>query len=156
MTDPAATGPGKAAGGGSAILHASCVAAHGRAVLVTGPSGAGKSSLCLTLLALGARLVSDDRTLVTATPQGLVASCPSDAIRGLIEARGIGLLRADPLDQVPVALVVDLGQVETHRLPPPRHITMLGATLPLLHRPQTDAFPAALMVYLSQGVQERP
>ena len=147
MTSPA---------GDSTILHASCVAAHGRAVLVTGPSGAGKSQLCLRMLALGARLVSDDRTLVTATPGGLVARCPSDAIRGLIEARGIGLLRADPLDQAPLALVVDLGQAETHRLPPPRRITMLGVTLPLLHRPQTDAFPEALMLYLATGVQEQP
>ena len=41
------------------LLHASCVAVAGRAVLITGPSGSGKSSLALTLLAHGAALVAD-------------------------------------------------------------------------------------------------
>ena len=41
-------------------LHASCIAVHGRGVLILGPSGAGKSSLALQLMALGADLVADD------------------------------------------------------------------------------------------------
>ena len=41
-------------------------------------------------------------------------------IRGLVEARGVGLLRADPLDEVPLALVADLGRLEDQRLPPNR------------------------------------
>ncbi|MCB6177648.1 serine kinase [Rhodobacter sp. Har01] len=143
------TGPA----GDRTILHASSVAVDGRAVLVTGPSGAGKSALCLRMLALGARLVSDDRTEVIRTPEGLLARCPSDAIRGLIEARGLGLLRADPV-QAPVALVVDLGTPESDRLPPFRTIKILGMTLPLAQRPQIDPVAEALMVYLQGGRQE--
>jgi HPr kinase/phosphorylase len=135
------------------ILHASSVAVDGRAVLVTGPSGAGKSALCLRMLALGARLVSDDRTEVLLQGAGLLARCPADSIRGLIEARGLGLLRADPVE-APVALVVDLGTPETDRLPPPRSIKMLGMTLPLLRKPQTDPVAQALMLYLQGGRQE--
>ncbi len=140
--------------GESLVLHASCVAAHGRALLITGASGAGKSALALRMLALGARLVSDDRTQVARQGEGLVARCPADAIRGLIEARGIGLLRADPLEQAKVALVADLDHPEDQRLPPHRTITILGCTLPLVLHPQNDHFPAAMMLYLQHGRQE--
>ena len=37
-------------------------ASDGRGLLILGPSGAGKSALALQLIALGARLVADDRT----------------------------------------------------------------------------------------------
>jgi HPr kinase/phosphorylase len=139
--------------GTSLILHASCVAVQGRAVLITGPSGAGKSSLALQLLALGARLVSDDQTEVAVTDAGLMARCPSPAIRGLIEARGMGLLRADPVE-APVVLVVDLAQPETERLPPHRTITILGHELPLVLQSQNDHFPAAVLIYLQNGRQD--
>ena len=76
------------------ILHATCVAVDGRGLLILGPSGSGKSGLALRLIALGATLVSDDRTRITAHEGLLTATCPSPAILGLIEARGLGLLRA--------------------------------------------------------------
>ncbi len=140
--------------GESLILHASCVAVQGRALLVTGASGTGKSALALQMMALGARLVSDDRTLVWRQGTGLLARCPTPAIRGLIEARGIGLLRTDPLDQAQVALVADLDRTETDRLPPNRRITIMGIDLPLVLRAQDDHFPAAMMVYLQGGRQD--
>ncbi|MDX5349528.1 MAG: serine kinase, partial [Paracoccaceae bacterium] len=46
---------------GPQIVHATSVAVDGRGLLILGPSGAGKSSLALRLIALGARLVADDR-----------------------------------------------------------------------------------------------
>ncbi len=132
------------------ILHASCVAVAGRGLLILGPSGSGKSSLALHLLALGAGLVADDRTELRVQDGRLVARCPP-ALTGLIEARGIGLLRADPVAEVPVALVADLGQTEDQRLPPARHITILGCGVDLVLHPQKDHFPQALMLYLRQG-----
>jgi HPr kinase/phosphorylase len=91
------------------ILHATCVAVDGRGVLILGPSGSGKSALALRLLSLGARLVADDRTEVTVTGGRLVARCPVQ-IAGLIEARGVGLLRAPAVDQAEVALVATLAK----------------------------------------------
>lgn len=129
------------------ILHASCIAVEGRGLLILGPSGAGKSTLALRLIALGARLVADDRTEVTAATGRLTASCPA-AIKGLIEARGIGLLRAPTLDQAEIALVADLAQVEDQRLPPRRRITILGCEIDLVLGLPNDHFPAALMLYL--------
>jgi len=75
----------KTAPGAEVVLHATAVAVGGRGLLILGRSGAGKSSLALQLIALGARLVADDRTRVTLGPAGLVAS-PPEAIRGRIEA----------------------------------------------------------------------
>jgi HPr kinase/phosphorylase len=137
----------------SQILHASCVAVDGRGLLITGPSGSGKSSLAIRMLALGATLVSDDRTLVTATGGHLVARCPSATIAGLIEARHIGLLRAPHTDQTKIACVVDLGQTEDQRLPPFRRVTILGCDLALVLHAQNNHFPDALMLYLRHGRQ---
>lgn len=137
----------------SDILHASCVAVDGRGLLILGPSGAGKSTLAIRLVALGAALVSDDRTLVSVRDGRLVGDCPRAAMKGLIEARGIGLLRAPATESVPLTLAIDLGQPETDRLPPQRKVTILGIPLPLVLHPQNDHFPDALMLYLRHGRQ---
>lgn len=137
----------------SLILHASCVTIERRGLLILGPSGSGKSSLAIRLLGCGATLVSDDRTVVTATTGRLVASCPSPAIRGLIEARGIGLLQSPTADEAEIALVVDLGQTEDQRLPPFRSVTILGCDLALVLHSQNDHFPDALVLYLRHGRQ---
>ena len=137
----------------SETLHASCVAVAGRGLLILGHSGAGKSALAIRLVVLGADLVSDDRTIVTATDEALVASCPNPALRGLIESRGLGILRAPSVAAVPLALAIDLAQPETERLPPQRTVTVAGKSLPLVLHAQNDHFPDALMLYLRHGRQ---
>jgi len=131
-------------------VHASCVAAGGRAVLILGRSGAGKSSLALQLIGLGARLVADDRTMLEARPGALVAAAPAP-IRGLVEARFLGLLNAEALPEAPVALAVDLDRVETDRLPPRREARFLERPVPLLRRVDQPYFPAAILMYLTHG-----
>ncbi|MDO5705850.1 MAG: HPr kinase/phosphatase C-terminal domain-containing protein, partial [Paracoccus sp. (in: a-proteobacteria)] len=96
------------------VIHASSVAIDGRGLLILGPSGAGKSALALALMAMGAVLVSDDRTVLRRDGDMVLADAP-DSLRGLIEARGIGILRADSAGAVPVVLVVDLGRAEDAR-----------------------------------------
>lgn len=129
------------------ILHASCVVLGAAGVLILGPSGAGKSSLALQLMAHGAALVADDRTEVTVRDGGLWATCPPQ-IAGRIEARGVGLLSARPAGPARLALAVDLGRMETERLPEPRQIALCGDTLPLLWRAEGPAFPAAILQYV--------
>ena len=137
----------------SETLHASCVAVDGRGLLILGPSGSGKSALAIRLVALGALLVSDDRTTVTAGAGALVASCPNPTLQGLVEARGLGLLRAPFCQSVPLALAIDLDQPEPDRLPSRRTVTILDVPLPLVLHPQNDHFPDALMLYLRHGRQ---
>lgn len=131
-------------------VHATAVAIGGRALLLTGPAGSGKSALALELMALGAGLIADDRTALRRAGAALIASCPP-AIVGRIEARGVGLLHADPHPPAPVALIVDLGVAETDRLPPRRDTVLLGLRLPLVRRGVQTAFPAALRQYMLAG-----
>jgi HPr kinase/phosphorylase len=130
--------------------HATCVAWDGRAVLITGKSGAGKSALGLMLMGLGCRLVADDRTVLTATDGGLLASC-TPTIVGLIEARGIGILNADHVPQALVQLVVDLDTTTEERLPQRRVITLLGCDIPLISGREGPLFAAAVLQTLRGG-----
>lgn len=132
------------------IIHASCASLQGRAVLITGPSGSGKSSLALELMSRGAALVADDRTCLRTAPRGLIAYAPQSLL-GIVEARGLGLLRAEPSAPCRVHLVIDLGQQEGERMPPPRTCDILGCSLPLLHDPQTPSFAAMVSQYLRCG-----
>jgi len=132
------------------LLHASCVAVAGRGLLILGPSGSGKSTLALALIALGAKLVADDQTVLSLEDGALIARCP-EPLLGMIEARGVGLLSAPTVSAARVSLIVDLGQREDQRLPPQRKVTILGATLDLALRSEIDHFPAALMLYLRYG-----
>lgn len=131
-------------------LHASCVALGASAVLITGASGAGKSSLALQLMALGAVLVSDDKTCLRHTENGLLATAPA-SIKGLIEARGVGILAAETRQFAIVRLLVDLDRSETERLPPQRSQNILGQTLPVLHNVKAAHFAAAIIQYLKGG-----
>jgi hypothetical protein len=99
-------------------IHASCVALGARGVLLLGPSGAGKSDLALRLIDDGAKLVADDRTLLFVRGGVLHAKAPA-SIRGLLEIRGLGIVKLPVRANVRIALVVRLGR-EGARLPAPR------------------------------------
>jgi serine kinase of HPr protein (carbohydrate metabolism regulator) len=115
----------------SETIHASTVAMDGRAVLITGSSGAGKSDLALRLLDRGFALVSDDQTIVRKDGDRLIASAPP-TIAGKLEIRGIGIVDMDHVEDVPVALIVELTS-EILRLPDPsRERPVLGVPLPLI------------------------
>jgi serine kinase of HPr protein (carbohydrate metabolism regulator) len=112
-------------------VHASTVAADGRAVVIMGPSGAGKSDLALRLLDRGFTLVSDDQTLLKRNDDRLVASAPAN-IAGKLEIRGIGIVDMETVTNIPVALLVDLTS-EIMRLPDEnRHRPILGVSIPLI------------------------
>lgn len=130
--------------------HATTVAVDGKGLMILGPAGSGKSTLAMQMVALGADLVADDRTLVHRDGTCLLVSAP-DPISGLIEARGIGILRVPSVQTARLDAVLDLTQEETERLPEPRFLSILGIDIPLYRRPKTDALAAALVVLLKHG-----
>lgn len=139
MSDPA-----------SLCLHATCVALAGRGLLITGSTGQGKSALALQLMAYGAQLVADDLVYLQLLDGQVIARAP-EPIRGLIEARYMGLLNAQIRSPVPVVAQVDLDQIETQRLPRRQTATLLGQEVALLKRVDGAHFAPALMQYLRCG-----
>ncbi len=115
----------------SETIHASAVAISGRAVLIAGRSGKGKSDLALRLIDRGARLISDDYTIVRRLDGRLVATAPPNIV-GKIEVRGVGLIELPHEADVPVGLFIDLDR-DAERLPEAGETRMLaGIAVPVI------------------------
>jgi len=113
------------------------VARDGSGVLLLGPSGSGKSDLALRLIDRGFVLVADDRVEIEA---GI--AWPPAPLAGLLEIRGLGILRLPHLVHATLALTVELGG-DGDRLPAPRRHA--GLDLPLIRLDSRRA-SAALLV----------
>lgn len=113
-------------------VHASCVVVASLGVLIRGAPGSGKSDLAARLIDQGGRLVADDRVDLAVRDGSLVASAPA-AIAGLLEVRGIGILRMTALAEAAIGLVVDMvGQEDVERVPEPAFCDYMGVAVPLL------------------------
>jgi HPr kinase/phosphorylase len=98
-------------------LHATAVAIAGEAVLIRGEPGSGKSTLALQLVEmpgtglgeklLQAGLIADDQTVLTAGQGRLWCSAPL-ALAGLLEVRGLGIVKVPVSGPAPLRMVVDL------------------------------------------------
>jgi len=113
------------------IRHAGLIARRRnglwRGVLIEGPSGAGKSDLTLRALDHGFTLVADDRVELWVSGGGLFGKAPA-SLAGLLEVRGVDILRLPALPLAQVALVVRCGAPE--RLPDAERTEILGVALP--------------------------
>jgi HPr kinase/phosphorylase len=118
---------------GSLSIHATTVSLDGQAVVLRGPSGSGKSGLALRLIENGI-LIADDQTRLDRRGNQLFASAPP-TIKGLLEVRGLGLVKVPTVDEAPVGLVVDLMDIRhIERMPLPHDLEteILNLTLPRL------------------------
>ena len=131
-------------------LHASCVTLAGRGVLIRGGSGSGKSSLALQLMAYGAELVADDQVQIWQQGGAIWARSPA-ALRGLIEARNVGILTATAAPETAIYVIVDMDQIETVRLPPRRLERLLDQEVQIFRRVEGIHFAAALIQFLKSG-----
>lgn len=134
------------------LVHASCVALQGHAVLLMGASGAGKSDVALRLIDGGAVLVSDDQTKLHVDGKNLIAT-PPDSIAGLIEMRHAGLLRLpyekSALVKLCIALYPDSKELE--RLPEPFFHSFLDCAVRGIKLPSYEASTPAKIRLALQG-----
>ena len=112
-------------------IHASCVAAGSRGILLLGLSGQGKSDLALRLIDRGARLVADDRCDIW-FERGRLWCRPPDRLAGKLEVRGLGIVEQPWTAPVPLAIGVRLA--ERYERMPAHHAveTVAGHPLPAL------------------------
>jgi len=139
------------------LVHATAVALGARAVLLRGPSGSGKSDLALRLIDAGARLVADDQTELLRRGDRILVRAPA-AIAGLIEARGVGILRLEAIDEAALVLIADLVAPErVERLPEPRREEFFGIAVPVVAMAPFEASAAAkLRLAVAKMARPRP
>ena len=135
--------------------HGTAIALGHRAVLIVGPSAGGKSDLALRCLTLapsalipqGAQLVADDRVILTPAAGRLYVEAPA-SISGLIEVRGLGILRVPHVPRADLVLIAELAPPEEiERLPdPPLTRAIEGVELPLVRIAAFEASAAAKLL----------
>ena len=131
------------------LLHGSCAALEGEAVLFLAPPGGGKSDLLLRLIERGWRLVADDQVALGVGPEVAMAA-PPPALAGMLEVRGLGLLTGLDWSAAPLRLVARLvARGDVPRLPSPESWSAEAVTLPLIHLdPWAASAPSRLAVAL--------
>lgn len=142
------------------LMHATTVFLDGYGVMISGPAGIGKSALALDLLndAHGfeyvlinggtSRLVADDQTYLGRDEvdgqKQLVARCP-DTIEGLLEVRGLGIIKVPFKSPAPVNLLVELIDTLPVRMPAQqnRYRYILEVKVPYIQVYKDDKFAKA-------------
>jgi serine kinase of HPr protein (carbohydrate metabolism regulator) len=102
-------------------------------VLIEGPSGCGKSDLALRALGRGFTLVADDRVRLIPSGGALFGAAP-EALAGLIEARGQGVVRRPfiPCARVRLRVACAAHPEAVERLPGPASPVILGVAVKTL------------------------
>jgi HPr kinase/phosphorylase len=122
-------------------IHGSCASRGGGGVLLIGPPGAGKSDLLLRLLARGFDLVADDQVAIV---DGV--AYPGPALAGLLEVRGLGIVRLPHIASARLALAVELASPAV-RLPAPARHDALDLPLTVID-PQAASAPERVAMAL--------
>ena len=142
-------------------VHGTCVAlscaGHTAGVLLQGASGSGKSSLALRLIDQAgfgagstapviATLVSDDQVLLEEL-DGVVTATAPPAIRGMLEVRGIGIIKVATMQETASVemVIAHATPSDIDRIPEPQIIELAGLTLPLHYIDFSGQSSAALV-----------
>lgn len=116
------------------IVHGSSVAIQEYgAVLLRGFSGQGKSDLAFRLIAAGGTLIGDDQVTLECRQDNKIMASAVETISGLLEVRGVGLLKYPVASATQLRLIVDLvPREDVPRLPEWGNVDILGVALPCL------------------------
>ena len=118
--------------------NATSVSMAGFAILIEGAPKSGKSSLALSLIDLGAKLISDDLTFLKQEGDFLYA-LPSDKMNGCMYIRELGILKIDAVEAEPtrVGAIIKLHEKDCVDLNP-EHLDILGKNVPVFHFKKYD------------------
>lgn len=131
-------------------LHATCVALGSRGVLLIGPSGSGKSDLALRLIDRGARLVADDRCVLSTERETLVVR-PAPELAGKIEVRGVGIVELPYIASAPVIFAVRFAELY-ERMPERSVERIAGLDVPLMRVNPFESAAALKIEYAARQV----
>ena len=95
-------------------VHARAVLLRESGILIRGASGSGKSSIALDLLRANpdtAHLIADDRVILSVLHGRIIADAPAP-LAGLLEVRGLGLVKLPHIAPVVIRIIVDLVAAE--------------------------------------------
>jgi len=133
--------------------HACAVKIGSTGILITGPSGSGKTSVALGLLeraqisGFKSVLVADDQVYLENRHEKLIASVP-EAIGGMVELRGFGIVSLPHELQTEIGLVVKLIEDERlERLPEQKFISIKNISVPVIKVPQRHENHAVRIVF---------
>ena len=112
-------------------IHATCLELNHKGILLIGKPGSGKSDLALRLIKeKQAQLIADDRTDIELVSGEVIASCPQ-VLKGLLEVRGLGIVKMSHKEQTKISLVIELAEnlSQIERLPLAETTTLLGTKI---------------------------
>jgi len=110
------------------IIHATFVVLNKKGILLQGESGSGKSDIALRMIeSKGAELVADDAVEIFIHNGELWGKAP-DNLKGMLEVRGIGIVKYPYVNDFAVDMAVELKNKpeEIERMPIKQHEIILG------------------------------
>ena len=123
-------------------FYATAVTYCGFGVLIRGPSGSGKSDLALRLIDDGAGLIADDQVVIKAVGQELYLS-PPDSLSGLIEVRGVGVIKIGYVRDIRLCLIIELDPSnDIQRIPTIEEELIKNIPVPVI---SMDAFESSVL-----------
>lgn len=130
-------------------IHATCITQNDNGVLLLGDSGSGKSDLALRLITFCQfKLVADDRVDISKVDNQLLAQAPQN-LQGLIEVRGIGIVKYPFVAQTKIKLVVQLTRDSIERMPEKQFYNLAGVSVPFFKiNPFEDSATAKVLTAL--------
>jgi len=112
------------------LVHGTAVKLNNKGLLIKGCSGSGKSDLALRLINEGAVLISDDQVIVKQVGE-CVEMAPPKQLQGLLEVRGIGIIKVPYDARCHLEMIVELrARGDIDRLPEAEIEEYFGVSLP--------------------------
>jgi HPr kinase/phosphorylase len=134
------------------LVHGTAVRLGQAGLLLRGPSGSGKSDLALRLIDSGAGLIADDQVALSCEHGEIWLQAPP-SIAGMIEVRGLGILRLPRAPRTALHLVCDLVPcTQVERLPERGQCAFLGIAVPQVALCAFDASTPAKLRFALRAV----